>query len=980
MKTTADPTLVPTERHVERLGLAGATTPRRLFDKLSARARPGRRVATFAASRLASLVGLLEALEAGTSPLPRDRVAIVAGSIAEALGALADAGTTPAALSRTGTPRGRILAAARERQGEILSAAGLEDPALQSQLTRVAAGFGPPSLDVRCTAGFSTSLLASLSSLHVAGRRAGGRGVSIALPRVEGDESWARVADRVERQLSSVEDAPELEWFELRPPERVSIVEARSLDAEARAIAHRVASALAAGVAPDRIAIAIPPRDESLGEPLRAALADAGVPFSEAYGPPIDRSPEARAALSLLEMTRGRLRRDAIIELLGTPGIHAGSWVATRDEATAARRAAKVGRRLREIPLVADANGRLFVELLAAMSRDQEDDEGFVPGAIERLAASIGALRAAPNPVVLARELAEMIDRLRLGEPSADELRAALSSEAGGHGRLALAAIGEGAVAVRAVLTALDDFSHAVSALGVDPARLTAEDLSAELDNAVRGARSAARGAAGRAGAVRVGPPREIAGLEHDLVIVTRMLTRAWSPADQHGLLDEATRERLPEGARPHGHRERADLCDVELGWALASAREVVLTYTPFDDEGRDTEPAHALVKRAVERGADRMREPGSKLAGNASRASPHDQELARLAANASPPPDLAARVAIENERARFFTDPGTTAGRFSGAISTELEPRLREMFRGDSRENPISVTSLEEAASCPFRAFAHGVLGARRAEEAEDALSPRERGTALHRALQAAFDAVRDLPPSADDERRLEAGRVAMHRALELDAPASALRRDARERTAAEALAVLKEELAAPRDLTYAMGERAFGRGAVSPWDSLGLPPGDAPELWVGGQIDRVDFSPDRSRARIVDYKSGAKLPNPKAPGALQLRLYALAVSRLGVEEVTSMYVGVGRNGAVKTSPGRSKLAPFSDEEMDEAIEVARLTARGLWTGHVEPRPIDPRICKRCEARDICRRPAVIAGRDDDDEKTKTAAEPEPT
>jgi RecB family exonuclease len=135
---------------------------------------------------------------------------------------------------------------------------------------------------------------------------------------------------------------------------------------------------------------------------------------------------------------------------------------------------------------------------------------------------------------------------------------------------------------------------------------------------------------------------------------------------------------------------------------------------------------------------------------------------------------------------------------------------------------------------------------------------------------------------------------------------------------------------------------------------------------------MDRVDLSPDQKRARVVDYKSGAKVPNPRAAAALQLRLYSLATKRLGPSEITWMYVGVGRGGAVKTSPARSKLAPFTEDEIADAVSTGVATATSLWDGNVEPRPRDPRVCRRCEARDVCRRPAVIATREDDDDKSK--------
>jgi hypothetical protein len=42
-----------------------------------------------------------------------------------------------------------------------------------------------------------------------------------------------------------------------------------------------------------------------------------------------------------------------------------------------------------------------------------------------------------------------------------------------------------------------------------------------------------------------------------------------------------------------------------------------------------------------------------------------------------------------------------------------------------------------------------------------------------------------------------------------------------------------------------------------------------------------------------------------------------------------------------------------------------------GLWRGEVAPRPWDGKLCARCDARDVCRRPDVAPVDDDSDDAT---------
>ncbi len=146
---------------------------------------------------------------------------------------------------------------------------------------------------------------------------------------------------------------------------------------------------------------------------------------------------------------------------------------------------------------------------------------------------------------------------------------------------------------------------------------------------------------------------------------------------------------------------------------------------------------------------------------------------------------------------------------------------------------------------------------------------------------------------------------------------------------------------------------------GAARP---LGGDDHDGIVVHVDGQIDRVDLSPDGRRARVVDYKTG-RLPAADDLGrsAFQLPLYAAVVARaLGCEDVEALYVAVKPRGILEEWPRSEAERRALGARRDEIAQAARRVILGMWDGEVAPRPAKATLCTRCEARDICRRPAV--------------------
>lgn len=975
-----DPIVVgPSERHVERAPRGKrVVSERRFFERLRSSLNPSERPATTSLTRALARDAALELLRADGSILGSAAERVGIGRAADAtLAALRACTATVDDLRATRTQRGRLLAELMRVFDERLAAANYVDRRipLRARAEALAAGRVelPRAIELEGMVELDASKVDAWNTLHRAIRMRGGRGVTLRWPREEMSSTSPEIADWLERRLAEEEEPFEIEWSESQSPAeemagRTVVLEAHGDEAEARVVVAEVAKALATGIKPDRAWIVLPHRDEALLEPLRVAFDDAGIAMSEAWGSPVESSPEARGVLSILEMLVGRLDRDALVEILCTPGIHPGSLVRESDEARAVDRASKLASRLRELPVVQDRDGRLLVEVLRAAASERSDDFWMV-GSMEKLAEQLLALRERPTPERFVSGLSDLITRLRLGEPSAREISVALQGRIGGSA--AMRAIGEGVVAVRAIRDALAQLRDAHRVMGSADAPLDLAELSLELRATLDSLRTSARGAAGRAAAVRVGDVNEGLGLEHDLVVITRMAGRGYVPGPQTTLLDEETRRALPSSRRPRTHRERGASREAQLAWAASSGKRVALSYMATDRDGRETEPPHPLVARARERSARTSVEPPSRVSPRASRLSDRDQALVSLAAGSPIPSDLLARVNIELERAAFFADPRATPGPFTGWIAPREQARLVQAMGGATPDRAVNVTLLERATVCAFRAFADRALQSRRMEEAQDVLGPRERGELLHRALYEAFEQDRERPPSATLETRIANARRVIERVLEVAGVASALRREGRLRAARDALMVFADDIGRDSALQYREGEREFAEGRPWPWGALELE-GSMPDsrVFVRGRIDRIDATTDGRELCIIDYKTGKPRSQRRRDATdFQVPLYALCAKRMqNVERISGVYVSIGPGGSSAWLPSKPSDRELADDLLEETSRNAARAMERVWSGVVSPRPASLGACKRCDARDLCRRPAVMPEAADED------------
>jgi ATP-dependent helicase/nuclease subunit B len=303
--------------------------------------------------------------------------------------------------------------------------------------------------------------------------------------------------------------------------------------------------------------------------------------------------------------------------------------------------------------------------------------------------------------------------------------------------------------------------------------------------------------------------------------------------------------------------------------------------------------------------------------------------------------------------------DPGLRAG--VAAIDARRSPRFTP-FDGlvgptpalrPSADHPLSPTSLEDWARCPFRYLLGRVLRLREIERPEDTetISPLERGSLVHAVLEEFIDSAdpRTSPtqPWSSAERELLLAITERHcDAAEADGVTGRpLRwRLERRRILRELATVLDsdEDVRAELGVVPASGGREVGFG----WSGteplvVTLPDGRA--VAFRGRIDRVDRSTDGTRTVVFDYKTGgAPRDNPRdelrAGRRLQLPVYALATGAANADvHAYYWYVGV---------PGVAGLAgyPLDDDALADFHKVLTTILDGVEGGVFPAYPGDTR------------------------------------
>ena len=296
-------------------------------------------------------------------------------------------------------------------------------------------------------------------------------------------------------------------------------------------------------------------------------------------------------------------------------------------------------------------------------------------------------------------------------------------------------------------------------------------------------------------------------------------------------------------------------------------------------------------------------------------------------------------------------------------------------------KEAPVSATSLESWATCPFRYFLGHILRLSALETPEDitTISPRDRGTLVHDILRRFLEETGSASeaPAADESLGVESRRQLMRIAEEEFEKIAAkgivgsplLWRLTRLDVLDDLEAFLADDakVRAGHGTVRTMAEAAFGFGGDSPTVQ-------DPEtgMQFRGRIDRLDLSEDGSSALVIDYKTGSASPYRKLADdaidkgkRLQLGIYSLAARSFfpGAEEVQAAYWFTTTGAGQRFAP--PEFFNLDDGEVGERFRKAVSTIQdGIRSGVFPANPgppssrtgrSGPENCFYCDYNSLC-------------------------
>ncbi|MGH9048540.1 MAG: PD-(D/E)XK nuclease family protein, partial [Acidimicrobiia bacterium] len=272
---------------------------------------------------------------------------------------------------------------------------------------------------------------------------------------------------------------------------------------------------------------------------------------------------------------------------------------------------------------------------------------------------------------------------------------------------------------------------------------------------------------------------------------------------------------------------------------------------------------------------------------------------------------------------------------------------------RRPSTDHPLTPTSLEDWARCPFRYLLGRVLRLREVERPEETetISPLERGSLMHAVLEEFVDeaAPRTSPTQAWSNAERELLLTIAERHCDAAEAAGVTGRPLQWRL--ERRRILRElatVLDSDEDVRGVLGvvptpegrEVDFGWSGTEPL-VVTLP--DGRTVAFRGRIDRVDRAPDGSRTVVFDYKTGSPARDDpraelRAGRRLQLPVYGLAVSE-AASDVHAYYWYLA-------TPGAEGLAGYAldDQALSEFHTVLATILDGVEGGVFPAYPGEPR------------------------------------
>lgn len=357
---------------------------------------------------------------------------------------------------------------------------------------------------------------------------------------------------------------------------------------------------------------------------------------------------------------------------------------------------------------------------------------------------------------------------------------------------------------------------------------------------------------------------------------------------------------------------------------------DAVVASTPLTDEAR-------MLPRVKTRVYDTRTFADERLA------------LAPLAADALAP-EPAAWLQLRQTR------PELTAPAYRGDVGP-LAPR------------EYRVSSLDRFVECPFKYFAGAVLRLDEDVEEESALTPRERGTLLHRLFEdfyrewdaAGHGAITaaNLPDAITEFERLAREALAMLPEADRAVETARLLGSIVMRGAAERVFLLEAD-------HEGVVKRRWLEHQVN--GTYEFPAGFAPpkSIAIRGVADRIDEMSDGS-LRLIDYK----LSRPPKTGAVQLKVYGYvaqkqleALDRQPHPVTVADYISFGDDSS-PVSPVAGKGASVQQAIEAGAQEFAAHVTK-IESGQFPPQPQNAGLCEWCAFALVCRKETVDGDEDD--------------
>jgi ATP-dependent helicase/DNAse subunit B len=273
-----------------------------------------------------------------------------------------------------------------------------------------------------------------------------------------------------------------------------------------------------------------------------------------------------------------------------------------------------------------------------------------------------------------------------------------------------------------------------------------------------------------------------------------------------------------------------------------------------------------------------------------------------------------------------------------------------------------VSPTALEHYAACGYRYFAKRVLWLNVVSEPaeQDTMDALTRGSLIHDVLEQFFrkqqqrgrPAVREAWTDADAEELLELARRRFEDSRARGETGYDLYADHDLRT-------IQSDLA-----QFLIEDNAFR------WETGAIPTGievDIPETQVAGvtmrgRVDRIDQTPDKTSAWVIDYKTGSshdarKIKDDPLLGGTKLQLPWYITAVRDAARITALYWHITHRGNFDKIP--YEPSPELDVRFERTVEaIIEGVAAGVFPA--VPGDVDEYYgtfsnCKFCEFKRIC-------------------------